>query len=550
MNDKCCAVLIDTVSIQRYIFGSNRLKENLGASYLVDNIFKSYLQETAEFLFKKIDMDFWEKDYDARRLPKHKIEIGYIGGGNALLLFNEPGDAQAFIKEWTRRLLIYAPGLNTAAAIATDFSLNGEFTGSKKELFRELGKNKSRYTPQTSIPRHGITAECRSSGLSMDIWQESPEGEYVSALTRAKLQAGNCANEFLEKEFEDILKEYGQIHNESFCFTDQLDLLGQTKGEENQIAIVHIDGNEIGKKFKDTKTLAQIRTLSVSVKEATRNAFRELLRTILQKQNLKEIKEEFKLNLENGKTILPIRPIIIGGDDITFVCPGKLGIYFAKVFLEKFADQEIDDGLQIKKYDACAGVAITKTKYPFYRGYNLAEKLCNSAKKARSESTQKSGSWIDFHIAYGGFSGTLEEIRETRYRAPQGRLWMRPYQLTSSDKYKAFETLLFNACHLRWKRGGEDETNFSNNKRNEFRKVLTLGENATRAFMLEMREKGADFDAFEVESTFKEKLFKFPGDLDKGVTAYFDMIEISEFYPEFELRKQCKGVANGDKLPD
>ena len=26
----CCAVLLDTVSIQQYVFGSNRLQDNLG----------------------------------------------------------------------------------------------------------------------------------------------------------------------------------------------------------------------------------------------------------------------------------------------------------------------------------------------------------------------------------------------------------------------------------------------------------------------------------------------------------------------------------------
>jgi hypothetical protein len=34
------AVIIDTVSIQSYIFSSNKLKENVGASYLVKKIYE------------------------------------------------------------------------------------------------------------------------------------------------------------------------------------------------------------------------------------------------------------------------------------------------------------------------------------------------------------------------------------------------------------------------------------------------------------------------------------------------------------------------------
>ncbi len=41
--DDCYAVLLDTVSIQNYIFRSNRLRENLGASYLVQDIYRKCL---------------------------------------------------------------------------------------------------------------------------------------------------------------------------------------------------------------------------------------------------------------------------------------------------------------------------------------------------------------------------------------------------------------------------------------------------------------------------------------------------------------------------
>jgi len=39
MGNKFYAVLIDTASIQEYIFMSNKLKENVGASFLVERVF-------------------------------------------------------------------------------------------------------------------------------------------------------------------------------------------------------------------------------------------------------------------------------------------------------------------------------------------------------------------------------------------------------------------------------------------------------------------------------------------------------------------------------
>ena len=36
----CCAVLMDTVSIQKYVFASNTLRDNLGASHIVNRLFE------------------------------------------------------------------------------------------------------------------------------------------------------------------------------------------------------------------------------------------------------------------------------------------------------------------------------------------------------------------------------------------------------------------------------------------------------------------------------------------------------------------------------
>lgn len=39
MTEKVGAILLDTRSIQKYVFGCNKLKTNTGASFLVDGIF-------------------------------------------------------------------------------------------------------------------------------------------------------------------------------------------------------------------------------------------------------------------------------------------------------------------------------------------------------------------------------------------------------------------------------------------------------------------------------------------------------------------------------
>jgi hypothetical protein len=55
------AILFDTMSIQSCVFGSNKLKDNLGASNIIEHIYDYFTDNPA-------------------------IEVGYVGGGNALFL--------------------------------------------------------------------------------------------------------------------------------------------------------------------------------------------------------------------------------------------------------------------------------------------------------------------------------------------------------------------------------------------------------------------------------------------------------------------------------
>ncbi len=481
------AVLIDTASIQQYVFGSSKLKENLGASHLIKDLYKDI--QVSKACMPDVD--------------------GYIGGGNALMFFNSKEKVNSFIKEYSRRLLMDAPGVNTVFAVSelpiseSDFENKDVFMSFKNSLFDQLATNKGKYALKIMVPPHGITADCSRTGFTMDIWEVS-SCNYISSVSYAKIENSKMARKKLEIDYDFVYKA-------GLTFTDELEQLGSSKGEDSHIAIVHIDGNDMGERFKKCSTLTKIKELSSAVENTTQQSFVALLQHIL--DNFNNINIELGLDKQNK--IIPIRPIILGGDDITFVCDGRLGIYFAQKFLENFENE----GKKLISVDgnglsACAGIAITKLKYPFYRGYRLSEELCSNAKKTR-RSKNDSGSWLDFHISFGGFSGSLEGIRKKFNQVPQGELLLRPYKLIDSDDDYSFSNMIKNTRKL---------ASLPNSKIKELREAITLGEDVTRSFINHIKAQKLDLPFIENDNLYRNKK-----------TPYYDMIELIELYPEFAI---------------
>lgn len=134
---------------------------------------------------------------------------------------------------------------------------------------------------------------------------------------------------------------------------------------------------------------------------------------------------------EKGRDIvyLPIRPIIEGGDDITFVCDGRIALDLAETALRYFMQANI---YGLGQVTASAGVAIGKSHTPFARLYGAAEVLCKSAKRHLHEK-DIDDSCMDWHIGTAGVTD-IEAQRERSYTTPDRKyhLTCRPYPLGSS----------------------------------------------------------------------------------------------------------------------
>jgi hypothetical protein len=188
--------------------------------------------------------------------------------------------------------------------------------------------------------------------------------------------------------------------------------------ENNWVAIVHADGNNLGKTIAAVmqkvelaagsleQFLPQIsQQINAATVAAAADAFRSAILPVFQAES--ENKPHARL---------PLRPVLLGGDDLTFIIRGNLAFHFTEVYLRRFEYHttvklgtlahdfkvpELKSGLT-----ACAGIAYIKSKYPFHYGVDLANSLCEQAKrraKALVGTTDRVPSGLMFHRVLSAF---------------------------------------------------------------------------------------------------------------------------------------------------
>lgn len=436
--------IVDTTGIQDYIFGSNSLRHNVGASWLVhwatnDAVFAELRQLVGP---SKTNIDANGNLNEQQMIEKGQItaELLYAGGGNALIVFQSLILAVDFTKRLTRRVLETAPGLQLAVTHLA-FDWHKESLAQKLDDLRAKA-NQKKGKRHHSMPLLGqaVTADCQYTGLPAVLEDARDENRRVSAEVKAKL------DHFQEAE-KRLRKEVGAMLRADLTFTRDFNEIG-TLGESSYLAVVHIDGNGMGARFEQIAQahqrpnqnrayLSEIRRLSAKIKQIAQQA---LQNTVIELQHKIRPNAEGKLMLADKIPIhdeqLPFRPIVYGGDDVTFVCDGRLGLTLAAYYLEQM-EQSLNSARHTtpkseagNKLYVRAGVAVVNNHYPFARAYELAEELAESAKTLIKEvSPTKYVSALDWHFAVNGLALGLETLRARDYRTPDGELTLRPILL-------------------------------------------------------------------------------------------------------------------------
>lgn len=556
------AILFDTRSIQQYIFSGNKLKTNIGASFIVDRLFTDILiEKVLNPRGYKLDKYAW-RDTDEIQMkdsPDLPCEVAYIGGGNALILLRATEDAESIVRDFTKLVMVTYPGLRTGAAIGElplgDGVDGTEFQQRLGEMYTRLKQNQNRFSPKVTVPYIGITVPCQLDGAAADIWDRdklSGEARLVSAGIMAKLrkaslkEAGVAASpEEAQTATGSLMARFRDILGDGYVFPESLEDLGQIE-TENYVAVVHIDGNNMGVKFSQCRNLVERKKMSIKVARACQRSFGRLLQSIIcelpSQMNSTSFSFRISGDRDSARVYLPIRPLILGGDDVTFVCMGRMALEYAKRFI---AYMEND---QEEPIDCCGGIALIKTSYPFFRAYEMAEQLCEAAKQAsRKEKKQAEAaassaalhsSWLDFAILHGEQAPTLSQIRQQEYHGMLGNMHFGPYKVFASgsiDKNHRYdiEKLLTGVRKLRSGIAGGEKL-MAAGKIKEMRSVLAQDMHTIQRFQEQLSHIGGKLPVVEGWEDYAENLWYREAAAQKWSTPYIDMIEMLDFTDDTE----------------
>ncbi|MHA1339366.1 MAG: Cas10/Cmr2 second palm domain-containing protein [Promethearchaeota archaeon] len=497
---------MDIISIQNYIFSSNQLKDNIGASYIVKNIFEQDLYNELENCFEEINRDQWEVAPDQIGILNNGVcEIGYVGGGNALLFFKDGEDANIFIKQFTKNVLIKYPGIRIAFGVLKDKFSFENFSSCMQALNKSLIMNKNKYIPNVNLQKYGFNLDCPRTNESAERFLDK-EGRLISGVSYAKMRFEGKSLEVIENQTNDIL-------GEKYKFSNDIEKFGQLR-EKSYVALVYIDGNNTGDRIKRCQTLGELRRISINLRQSIYNSFREMLRCLVRVMDNEILSKDNGFNFvnENGKTILPLRPILIGGDDISFISEGRLGLWLAEVFMENFIKGKIGN----ERISACGGIAIIKTKYPLYRAFRLAKYLLYKSK--RFSRNKKDSSYLDYHISFAGWRG--ETFDENYYNALGGNLHFGPYRIDLDENAQIEENHIKNLREIiNGLRG------IPKNKIMQLKDILFESPFSVKMFIEKLNSIGYKLPEISGEE------YHIYGWRNKR-TPYFDAINLLDFYPE------------------
>ena len=427
---KSFLVMLQTNSNQPFIFSSPRLREQIGASFEI-TLLSRWVKEEAEKLLepKPLPTSFWVSDSSGKVIVRFTDDEG------------DPKDlAKQLIREVTLRALTDAPGLDVTG-VFIETSSGSVDPADLERLDREFSEYSLNRRPAAArfpqfpfLERGSESALPASASLGdLEFSQESLQPNYfdesspLSLPSRVKRAFASRSRKRQVDDVKERLTKQGKELKQEPEFDPTKLAAAFQDGEESEdaknmlssVGVVHIDGNGVGAIMRDLGSAhnrAQETGVCVSADEVHTDPD-DALQTFIMVVNKRldqAVKDAIALSWYDVQkltpdTVVPIVPVLVGGDDVTVYTDGRYAIPFAEAYIRHYEELTEKDELlkqlavvagakKAGPLTASAGAAIVGRNFPFHIAYDLAEELVSRGKELGKYPGTVPCSTINFHV--------------------------------------------------------------------------------------------------------------------------------------------------------
>lgn len=392
--------------IQSFIFQTNKLKEIVGASELVEQI---CTQEFEKFCLNS-------------QIPIKPENFIIKAAGNIKYIFDSQPDCEKVVKAFPMYIANLAPGITISQAV---MPLQTNLPEAIDKLEKKLKAQRSKVSMPIETGFMGLERDRRTGGVAF-INRPKLKGGFELICEASHLKRLKSDPDYTEKKEEQKENLFSKISNLQVSGKEIPYNIEDINGkkEKSWIAVIYADGNALGillqklgenlrqKNFSEEKVKSAFRLFSENLDEATKAAAQFAFRQVVIKT----------------KNLYPIRPVLLGGDDLTVIIRADLALNFTIQFLKEFETQTQEKfsflaqnygvtGFE-KGITASAGIAYIKETYPLHYGVDLAKKLTKKAKDL-SKKLKKAEDYLfippsslAFYKVQSSFIESLEDMAE------------------------------------------------------------------------------------------------------------------------------------------
>lgn len=452
MSDKFGYVVLEVGGIQKYILSTGKLKEMIGGSELIESLSAKYLDDFAKSKQLTVLKEI-RKPVGDEILPLQR------NAGAMHLLFPSEAKGRKFLQNFGLKLLADYPGLPIFGALEEcEFTSSG-IREAKFKLSNKITDQRNKYPTSTGMQLLPICAEAPLDGepaIGKVSYGKNSSSEIISLSSKTKR---------IEKLLEDSRDRLREIEPDEGVGHDLKwsDDLEEIACGSEKVAFIHIDGNDLGIRFRQelenisNKETAEDKTgqqsssedryqnainviktmsaLSNTVKETTTAAF---------KKGLAECLKHTRSTDSKGDLLVPARPLVLGGDDVTVVIRADLALYFIDAFVkefERYSNQELGKKEPKDKLTVGVGMVVCPTGYPFLKAFDLSEELVKNSKELTAHKGNRQSSMdynrpssMDYIVITNDTENDLDSIRAHLFTAEDGsKLTSKPMLLRGNN---------------------------------------------------------------------------------------------------------------------